>query len=530
MHSSAIDGTDAEPPPGTTSPILAQLESLRELIWKRRPILGEIMQKHGDKTLHRYSQDFLDVNKSPMLDARKGELIDVVRELLTQRLGADVAAKVARQLNKYPLVSTTDHHSICQHPFFLNANIISAIPYIQKNDPDLTYLVVFSFASVSVNNASAYARGLLFHGDVDGTGNMIRLPVLPDKTKMSVVYGMSPYNREDLIKSERELQKRAQAGEMSEERVKKIIDFMEEYIDTPEILEALDLSSQITKINYRMWPKLFHAPRSVGAAGVNGPVPDLIYLEIETIITELLLKLHCVNTTSLIYRFIFDITYRPLILKYFNNIPGAFSLEKQWGTYLFWALDESLHRVQLSLEGDFIVSSKGTYKIPLTPEGIIEALSTKKIFPSMLLCYLIVSLYYGMKCLGGFCQVNDLTRTKEAWSDMLKELGEEAERIALEPVQTKELGGDGMVLPYFKTATGDYTPATGIDMFIDAGETSFEKYARRAQDVTLSEMMAPMLPEMYTVLYTAEERDMNLASIKPEAIFREVKLNEKLVH
>ncbi len=30
--------------------------------------------------------------------------------------------------------------------------------------------------------------------------------------------------------------------------------------------------------------------------------------------------------------------------------------------------------------------------------------------------------------------------------------------------------------------------------------------------------MAPMLPEMYTVLYTAEERDTNLASIKPDVI------------
>src|SRR3989344_3558641 len=113
-----------------------QLDALKQLIWARRPILGEIMQKHGGKTLHRYSQDFMDANPSPILDARKHELIAIAQELLTDRLGVHVAERVARQLQKLPLVSTTDHHAIIQHPFFLNANIISAVPYLDIADSD----------------------------------------------------------------------------------------------------------------------------------------------------------------------------------------------------------------------------------------------------------------------------------------------------------------------------------------------------------------------------------------------------------
>ena len=89
----------------------------------------------------------------------------------------------------------------------------------------------------------------------------------------------------------------------------------------------------------------------------------------------------------------------------------------------------------------------------------------------------MVSLYYGMKCLGGFCQVHDLTIMKVAWASLLREIGENGEADALEPVQTKELGGDGLVLSYMKTLTNELVPATGIDMLIEPnGDQSYEHY------------------------------------------------------
>ena len=47
------------------------LVDLKKAIWARRPILGDIMEKHGKKNLFDYSKDFLDVNPSPLLDAEK---------------------------------------------------------------------------------------------------------------------------------------------------------------------------------------------------------------------------------------------------------------------------------------------------------------------------------------------------------------------------------------------------------------------------------------------------------------------------
>lgn len=515
------DSSEGDEPPQDTKGISDILSAFKTAIWSRRPVLGEIMTKHGGKTLYRYSQDFFDVNKSPLLDDRKPELIETARELIEKRLGKEVADKVAVQLKKMPLVSTADHHAPIDNPFWVNANIISAIPYFENKDPDIQYLVVFSFASVSVNNSSGYPRGIEFHGGASGSGNFIKLPILPDKLKMGVVYGTRPFTREDLTKAEGELDKKCRNGELTADRSLEIREVMETVCGRKEVLSASDFASQITEINFYLWPKLFSPSEK--------KIPDLIYLDIETLVTELLLKHHLNNPKSLIYKLLFNVDYRNLVLKHFNNLAGGFSLENDWGTYLFWATDSKLHRVRLSLDGDKLVSRTRGYSFDLSPESVADLLSKKKIFPSMLLCYLIVSLYYGMKCLGGFCQVHDLTMIKFAWEKLLREIGEPLEADALAPVQTKELGGDGLVLSYLKTKDSGLVPATGIDMVLKDTSGTYESYVELSKKVTLEEMMNPMLPEMYTVLYSSHQRDPELLKITSEQILNSTGLVERLI-
>ncbi len=507
----------------TSSTVRAVIGRLKEAIWKRRPILGEIMTKHGGKVLSEYAKDFMDVNPAPGLDARKPELISMVEELVTGRLGAEVGAGVARQLRKLALVSTADHHSINQHPFFLNAEIISGIPLYEDPDPEIRYTIAFSFASVSVNNVSGFARGILFNGGMNGSSNLVKLPVLTDRLKMSVVYSCKPYTREDLTKAEGELMKKEREGVILPGKAEKVRALMEEFLGADDVLHASNFCSQLTRINHKYWPRLFH-----GASDSGRRVPELIYLDIETLVTQTILR-HHLKGGSLINRFLFDPKLRPLIQKHFEGIPGAFSAAKDWGTFLFWGLDDRVHRVRLFIDGDRLVSRDRTIDIEFSPSGIEAALKAKKIFPSMLTCYVAVSMYYGIKCLGGFCQVHDLTLCKEAWRLLLLEIGEATEAEAIIPVQTKELGGDGLVLSYIRTNTGTTVPAMGFDMLLDEGDTGFERYVSLSKKVTLQEMMDPMLPEMYTVLYPESEREAELLAVKPEEIFRATGLEKKLM-
>lgn len=513
----------SSPVPRTIDETLA---ALKEAIWLRRPILGDIMHKHGDQNLLDYALDFLDVNPSTLLDARKEELIGVIDELLTKRLGKDVAAGVAGQLRKLALVSTIDHHGPVQHPFFVNANIITALPALDRN-LDLPYLIVLSFASVSLNNADAYARGITFHGGMNGTGNLIKLPIMPDKLKMGVVYATRAFTRDDLNRAEEELTKKEQNNEIAHGRGEKLRSIMEEYFGNDDVLGAKDLNAQITKITYAIWPRFFHKARHQSS---TKKVPDLIYLDIETLVTEMLQRRHLHDQASLMHKILFDPSYRALVLEHFNDIPGAFSLEKEWGTYMFWGLDDKQHRLRLFLSEDGILCTKEkSLCIPLTPEAIAQALREKTIYPSMMLCYLMVSFYYGMKCLGGFSQVHDLTLMKDAWSKVLERKGLSDEVQALVPVQTRELGGDGMALSYLPTPHHDMVPATGFDMMLEEEDTSLEHFLALSKKVTLQEIMNPMLPAIYKVLYPHDERDQTLAVVQPEWIFKETGLSEKLL-
>lgn len=504
------------------------LEELRTAIWHRRPILGEIMQKHGDKNLFQYTKDFLDVNSAPRLDMRKPELIAEIEELTAERLGPDVAKSVAGQLKRMPLVSTADHHAPLTHPFWVNANLITALPAMERPDLDLQHIVVLSFASVSLNNASGFPRGVQFYGGVGGSENILRVPLLPDKLKMGVVYKTRGFTTEDIARVKADLDRKQKEGRLSPERAAGVMEVIDRFFATDDIYACSDLSSQITRINYKLWPHLFHGAVDAESSE-DVPLPSLLYIDIETLVTRLLLKKHLQDKTSLVYKFMFDLAYRAIVLRDFDGIPGAFSTKKGWGTHYFWGIDAHHHRVKLHLVNNELTNADGDLKIPFTPEGIAAALNEGKAYPAMLLCYLMVSLYYGMKCLGGFCQVNDLTMSKAAWQKLLREVGENEEADALEPVQTKELGGDGMVLAYVRTADEHLMPASSFDMILNKNDTSVRRYLDRSKHVSLTEMMNPLLPEMYTVLYSSDERKPEYLKKTLEEIVIGTGLQEKLL-
>lgn len=509
------------------SGIEEKIGKIKKAVWAKRPIFGEILDKHGNKTLFDYSKEYIDVNPTPGLDHRKEELYKIVHELLASRLGEAVADDVQKQLEKKPLVSTADHHGIIDNPFWINSNILQALPITQSGEAALRYNIVFSFASVSVNNASAYPRGIIFHGD--GAGEQtLRLPILPDKEKMAVVYTVRGFTADDVSKAKKQLAEKVKRGEVTDARAQDITMVIDRFINVEDVLKLPTLAEQVTVINYRLWPHLFHRAAAESASVERAPVVDLIYVEIESILRELLIRHHLRNRESLIHRLLFATEDRPLIEKHFNNLAGSFSLEEKWGTYFFWTMDEKMHRVGLFLQGKELVSADGAYRIPYTPESIAEGLQSKRLFPSMFLCYVMIPFYYGMKCLGGFSQVHDLSMIKNAWQAYLREIGSDAEAEAVAPVQTKEMTAGGIVLAFEETANHALVAATGIDLAVSKKDTSFERFIELSKKVTLIEMMNAMLPETYTVFFSERDRDPALASLSSAEILKATGVEAKL--
>jgi hypothetical protein len=507
-----LDGLQLIGDPGDISD---KIDILQKAVWARRPILGEIIQKHGTKTLFNYSLDFLDVNRADVFEARRPELVDVVHEVIQERLGNDVADKVTTQLNELPLVSTAEHHAMLTHPFWVNSCIISSLPLKTDNQKQYNFHVVFSFASVSMNNASAYSRGIIFHGGM-GADRSVTLPIFPDKYKMSAVYAMRSYNIEDIHKANKEVDRKVVNKIISEKRGTQVRDFLNDFLCQEKYLSARELNCQISRINFDLWPLLFREP---GQRASVVP-PQLIFLDIETIITRTLLKIHLVNSDSLIHKLLFSLDWRKQALRRFDGLEGGFSVTDKSGTFMFWGLDAKFHRVRLMYDAqkNTLRSEDGALIFSFTPEGIINALKNKQIFPSMLLCYLVVSLYYGFKCLGGFCQVHDLTMVKRAWREILLSTNNLSEAGATDVVQTKEFGGDGLILAYYKKSNGRFTPATGIDLYLEDHDKDYGRFCEFSRGLKLGDLMESMLPEMYSVLYPSYERDPALVLIRPEHI------------
>lgn len=492
---------------------------LKAKIFASRPIFGRIVEKHGEKSLYEYSKEFFNINKDLNLEQRRPICLHIIYETLKKRLGKKIASEVERQLLHWPLVNTTDHHAIIDHPFWINTNIITGLPYLELKKRFLKYLVVFSFASVSLNNASGFPRGLLLHGGENGEGEIIRLPILPDKWKMRTVYGTPAYTKDDIAHVRRQLGQKQKEGLIGAARAKAFDEKVLSLLEQEEMFASEDFSEQITKVNFKLWPQYFE----------GNTAPDLIYVEAETMTCEILTKEVLKDKNCLLYKMLFDQHYRDIFIKYFEGLPGTFSRADGWGTAFFWAFDDKFHRVGLSIEGNKLSAKVKDYSVELNPDALIEALNKKELMPSMMTVYLVLSLHYGFKCLGGFSQVHDLTKMKEALLHVLVELGKFREVHSVCRIQTKELSGDGLVVSYTQNSQQQYVPATGIDMLLKEKKMSFEDYISISKNVMFEEIIGPLLPEMFEVLYPSYLRQGAPEELlKPAQIMQDTGLNTKM--
>ena len=120
------------------------LNQLLEAVLSKRPILRELMQKHGQKTLAEYASLYIDVNLNPPIKQRQDELISTIRDDVSTRMGEKIGQGVARQLEKYYFVSTSDHHGPIVDTSFSNANLLAGVSHAAHEDPDLEYIIALA--------------------------------------------------------------------------------------------------------------------------------------------------------------------------------------------------------------------------------------------------------------------------------------------------------------------------------------------------------------------------------------------------
>lgn len=494
-----------------------RFDRLKSRVLAKRPILGQILAKKGKKNLLEYAHEYVDVNLSPALPRRQAELLETVQELTQERFGDEVAESVVKQLKRHYFVSTADHMGPLTHPFFVNSNLLTVAPLISRPDSVLKNIVVLGCANVSYNNSS-FPKGLLFHSYVNKTLTQQRLSFLPSKPDKQVVYSIPAFNSESLKKVYGDLKTMQIKNEIGKREYDILQGLIQDVYDKPEILECRDYCEQSAKTNFHLWKRFFQASGIV--------LPNLIHLEKEWVVVKLISKYHLYQDT-IINHVLFDPSYESYINNYFEGIYGSFSRKDLKGTYLFWALPEGgRDYIQLWREGNYLVSKDGSYKIELHPEVIKKAMESKELIPNILLKFMVICFYYGLKCLGGFNQVNYLTMMKNNYIKMNADLGNYRSIEMCARAQTKEMI-DGLSIAFLETPTDPFALATGLDLILYGKKDGWENIMNVARNVTFEEAFNPLLPEIYKISYDKKEWEEDLVNIKDSDIFALTNLDKK---
>lgn len=508
---------DDEPSPAQ-SLAAGQLDALQEAVLRKRPVLREVISKHGTKRLVDYARLYTDVNLNPPIQQRQDELIGTFADEVSKRFGTEVAAAAARQLTDHYFISTADHHGPIVNQSFCNANLLTTASYAEHHDQSLQYVIVFPCSNVSLSNIT-FPRGLIFNSVVQDQVQLQRLSFLPSNAHSALVYNFRPYTKVELEKIRRVINEKKAGGLITTTTAEKLHQLLESVFADPTVLDQPSYSEQMIQANTRLWRSYFAA---------SGPPPsELLYIEQETITAELLRRYHlCADT--IIYHMLFNDAYVPLLEQYFNNIMGAFNVQTRYGTYFFWGISPDKHyRVQLWKQGKQLVSPDGRLIIPFTPEAIAQGLAEKQIIPSLLLVFSVLCFYYGLKCLGGFNQVNYLTAMKNAYIKMTADRGNYRSIEVCARAQTKEMN-DGYLLAFAQAPNGALVPATGLDLYLYGDDRTWPTILEESRNITIAESLDPALPEFYRFVYPEADRQADLASITAEQITAATGLVQKL--
>ena len=500
-------------------PVLENLvEKLKEKTFARRPHLAEILYSYGDLTLYEFAKYHNHAYTNPTIEQRKHELIQTFKNEVERLLGSNVAKSCAKQLETTYRINTTDHHGPISEPDMVNSDIHAAIPYI-NGDELIQNIMVLGCANVSFDNAS-FPRGLLFHSFANGKLSTNQLVFYPRAVRPCPVIYFPAYTTANIENAKKRIDAWKKDGVINTEIEKTLDVLLNEIYADPEVLKSTYFSEQVTKTNYKIWKKFM---------GSNKNAPNLVYIEQEGLVNTLLDTYH-LNQDTFIHRILFTPLYHDLIVKHFDGILRGFSIKDRVGTYLFWARPfGQKYRVQLWLQGDFLATEDGSYKIPLTPEGIHTAIVEKELIPSTLISFMLLSFYYGVRLVGGTSQTTYLTQMKQAFINMQKEYGDKESIAFAEKVPTTDLSVAVQSLAFLQAGRLARIPATGVDFILYGNEATIPIMQQVAKTLTVRETFYRALPDCYKWYYKEEEREQTLLEVTKEQMEEYLHIENKIV-
>jgi hypothetical protein len=448
-----------------------------------------------------YVRNFFQYHLAPVFQKRLTEFLRITGAEVETILSSEIRGAFEAQIRKSSVILTGDHHGFLCHPVLVNGDLLFALSHQHGIVP------VLAFGNVPLNNAT-YPRGLLLT-EMRETRKPVRLPFFPDKSKHRLVYATRSFDKKALDRG----QDRVQSQDWSVVALQKrlfLIEVLQEMQKIPELFSQEWLSQQTTLINAFLWKKFFTNPRT-----------QLVSLQVEDIVRKWLeknLQDHDLPVVSLLL----DTSWRQAAASLFDGIPGAWNAQTGQGTRYFWGIDQKGCQLPL-MERNGVLIGKNLH-IELSQKALTDALAARKILPSMLISFSVLAFHFGLKCYGGFMQVDYLSRMKQAWIQLLnlKSCHTEAEATATVPTANY---ATGLTVSFVKRSEG-IIPAGSFDI-IETGGLSPE-YLQKIGQKTVSDINCPGLPYIYKIIYGADA-DLELSQVTTREILDETGLTDLVI-
>jgi|GEM_PF-1090810 len=504
---------------------------------QRRPVLDAVLHRNGEKTLEQYAA-VMKINEAEPIEDRS-DLVIAVRNQVTQRLGAEMGEKVGNALIESTDILTGNHTAPELAAITLHGDIVYAL---SKNPESIA--PIFTFSIIPLNNL-VYARGLspAHKMNDDGKQKTIKASYFPVNMSETLVYAAPAVTKIQIENAIFQVQELELSRVLSGNEAQTMRSILEEDFLNESVLRQPDYSSQLSVVNHKIWNRLF-------TEEARRQLPDVAFLEIESIVGELLQK-DLRKKDSLMYTIFFNPHVRNGVMERLDKQYSCWNrsalhaltdptivgndrrkIMSGAGTEFFWGIDKKGRRIPLHLaeyHGDSgsligLDDSGAIFSLPFTSESLLHALEIKKIVPSLFTSFVPISFARGFKAEGGFMQTDYLTVIKQGLTDVLYQNGYEEWSRKIQTVSTENYI-TGMTVAVVHYQDGTMQPAGAIEIIGNGGLTTEDLEKVRHMTVKETNMLAQ--PDIYNTIYHPDERDRDLSAITATDIAKE--LGEKII-
>ncbi|MGE4297215.1 MAG: hypothetical protein AB7E47_04225 [Desulfovibrionaceae bacterium] len=460
---------------------------------ERLPGVARVMDQYGRLTLAEYCRTFSVNHATPPQSA--ADFVAVCSDYARRLLGDTIADRLARRLERHPVVLTANHHCVDYHSLFVQGNILFglALAFDDAFAPCPDEVVpILAFGTVSMGN-QVNPRGIVLSRDCTSlperysqVRKQVRVNIFPASMRRTMVTLAPAFTRSMVglgVKGARQLRRDKIIGDVECATVESLLH--KEYLD-PRVLAMPSYSDQAVLLNSKVWRRLF-------AADMGRDLPELAALEIEEVVARLM-EHDLANPDSLLYRVLFDTGLRSHVLRNLDGAYGCWEIESlvqcldpgmsirvredvagKSGTFFFWGRGPKDRHIRYAMglhEGDLhlmAIDGDGVVNVvPFTPEALAQGVRERTLFPSLFTSFLTVALARGIKCYGGFWQSDYLPIMQKGVCDALAACGQTTLAAQVGSVPTANYV-TGMTMAVAEYPDGLVRPAGTVEIAIKGG-------------------------------------------------------------